>query len=39
MIVTGQVQGGVAHGIGNALFEFMKYDAARSRSPRPLRTI
>jgi carbon-monoxide dehydrogenase large subunit len=28
MIVTGQVQGGVAHGIGNALFEFMKYDAA-----------
>jgi carbon-monoxide dehydrogenase large subunit len=27
MIVTGQVQGGVAHGIGNALFEFMKYDA------------
>jgi len=28
MIVDGQVQGGVAHGIGNALFEFMKYDAA-----------
>jgi carbon-monoxide dehydrogenase large subunit len=28
MIVTGQVQGGVAHGVGNALFEFMKYDAA-----------
>jgi carbon-monoxide dehydrogenase large subunit len=27
MIVDGQVQGGVAHGIGNALFEFMKYDA------------
>jgi carbon-monoxide dehydrogenase large subunit len=27
MIVTGQIQGGVAHGIGNALFEFMKYDA------------
>src|SRR5262249_25231680 len=26
MIVDGQVQGGVAHGIGNALFEFMKYD-------------
>jgi aerobic carbon-monoxide dehydrogenase large subunit len=27
MVVDGQVQGGVAHGIGNALFEFMKYDA------------
>src|SRR5215831_7803680 len=27
MIVDGQVQGGVAHGIGNALLEFMKYDA------------
>ena len=27
MIVDGQIQGGVAHGIGNALFEFMKYDA------------
>jgi carbon-monoxide dehydrogenase large subunit len=27
LIVDGQVQGGVAHGIGNALFEFMKYDA------------
>jgi carbon-monoxide dehydrogenase large subunit len=26
MIVTGQVQGGVAHGIGNALLEWMKYD-------------
>ncbi len=26
MIVDGQVQGGVAHGIGNALFEYMKYD-------------
>ena len=26
MIVTGQVQGGVAHGIGNALFEWMGYD-------------
>jgi len=25
MIVDGQVQGGAAHGIGNALFEFMKY--------------
>jgi carbon-monoxide dehydrogenase large subunit len=25
MIVDGQVQGGVAHGIGNALFEVMKY--------------
>jgi carbon-monoxide dehydrogenase large subunit len=28
MIVDGQVQGGVAHGIGNALFEYMKYDDA-----------
>ncbi|MFL6797659.1 MAG: xanthine dehydrogenase family protein molybdopterin-binding subunit [Xanthobacteraceae bacterium] len=27
MIVDGQVQGGVAHGIGNALFEWMKYDS------------
>ena len=27
LIVDGQVQGGVAHGIGNALFEWMKYDA------------
>jgi carbon-monoxide dehydrogenase large subunit len=26
MIVDGQVQGGVAHGVGNALFEWMKYD-------------
>src|SRR5262249_17072908 len=26
MIVEGQVQGGVAHGVGNALFEWMKYD-------------
>ncbi len=26
LIVDGQVQGGVAHGIGNALLEFMKYD-------------
>jgi len=26
MIVLGQVQGGVAHGIGNALFEWMGYD-------------
>jgi carbon-monoxide dehydrogenase large subunit len=26
MIVDGQVQGGVGHGIGNALFEWMKYD-------------
>jgi carbon-monoxide dehydrogenase large subunit len=26
MIVDGQVQGGVAHGIGNALFEYMAYD-------------
>jgi aerobic carbon-monoxide dehydrogenase large subunit len=28
LIVDGQVQGGTAHGIGNALFEFMKYDSA-----------
>jgi aerobic carbon-monoxide dehydrogenase large subunit len=28
LIVEGQVQGGVAHGIGNALFERMQYDAA-----------
>ncbi len=27
LIVDGQVQGGVAHGIGNALFERMQYDA------------
>jgi aerobic carbon-monoxide dehydrogenase large subunit len=27
MMVTGQVQGGVAHGIGNALLEWMGYDA------------
>jgi carbon-monoxide dehydrogenase large subunit len=26
MIVEGQVQGGVAHGVGNAMFEWMKYD-------------
>lgn len=26
MIVDGQVQGGVAHGIGNAMYEWMKYD-------------
>ena len=28
LIVDGQVQGGVAHGIGNALFECMHYDNA-----------
>jgi carbon-monoxide dehydrogenase large subunit len=28
MIVDGQVQGGIAHGIGNALFEWMGYDDA-----------
>jgi carbon-monoxide dehydrogenase large subunit len=28
LIVDGQVQGGVAHGIGNALFEHMHYDAS-----------
>jgi len=28
MIVEGQVTGGAAHGIGNALFELMAYDAA-----------
>jgi len=28
MMVDGQVLGGVAHGIGNALFEWMGYDAA-----------
>jgi carbon-monoxide dehydrogenase large subunit len=28
MLVEGQVQGGVAHGIGNALFEWMGYDDA-----------
>src|SRR6202035_5202355 len=27
MMVAGQVQGGVAHGIGNALLEWMGYDA------------
>lgn len=27
LIVDGQIQGGVAHGIGNALLEWMKYDA------------
>jgi len=26
MVVDGQIQGGVAHGIGNALYEFMYYD-------------
>ncbi len=26
LVVDGQVQGGVAHGLGNALFEWMKYD-------------
>jgi carbon-monoxide dehydrogenase large subunit len=28
MIVDGQVHGGVAHGIGNAIFEWMGYDEA-----------
>jgi carbon-monoxide dehydrogenase large subunit len=27
LIVDGQIQGGVAHGIGNALMEFMAYDS------------
>ena len=30
LIVDGQVQGGIAHGIGNALFERMHYDAERA---------
>jgi len=34
MIVDGQVQGGVAHGVGNALLEWMRYDA----SAQPLTT-
>ena len=29
MIVDGQVHGGIAHGIGNALFEWMGYDESR----------
>ena len=28
MLVEGQVQGGIAHGIGNALYEWMGYDDA-----------
>jgi carbon-monoxide dehydrogenase large subunit len=28
MLVEGQVQGGIAHGIGNALYEWMGYDEA-----------
>ena len=28
MMVDGQVHGGIAHGIGNALFEWMGYDDA-----------
>src|SRR5262249_37666391 len=28
LIVDGQIQGGVAHGIGNALLEWMGYDAS-----------
>src|SRR5262249_35810323 len=34
LIVDGQIQGGVAHGIGNALLEWMGYDA----SAQPLTT-
>ena len=26
LIVEGQIHGGIVHGIGNALFEFMRYD-------------
>ena len=32
MIVEGQVVGGAAHGIGNALFEWMGYDAGAQPS-------
>ena len=35
VLAGGRVHGGVAHGIGNALFEWMGYDAERSPSPRP----
>ncbi|MGB6538085.1 MAG: xanthine dehydrogenase family protein molybdopterin-binding subunit [Xanthobacteraceae bacterium] len=28
MIIEGQVHGGIAHGVGNSLFEWMGYDAA-----------
>ena len=34
LIVDGQVQGGIAHGIGNALFERVQYDS----SAQPLTT-
>ncbi|MBV8323843.1 MAG: molybdopterin-dependent oxidoreductase, partial [Hyphomicrobiales bacterium] len=34
LVVDGQVQGGVAHGVGNALFEWIKYD----RDGQPLTT-
>ncbi len=29
MIVEGQIHGGIVHGIGNALYELMGYDARR----------
>ena len=28
MLVEGQIHGGIAHGIGNAMFEWMGYDAS-----------
>ena len=34
MIVDGQTHGSIAHGIGNALFEWMGYDDARPARPR-----
>ena len=33
MLVDGQVQGGIAHGIGNALYEWMGYDDAAQPVP------
>ena len=37
MMVEGQIHGGVAHGIGNALYEWMGYDDARAAGDHDVR--
>ena len=39
MMVDGQVHGGIAHGIGNALLEWMGYDDARPAGDHDLRRL
>ena len=39
MMVEGQIQGGIAHGIGNALYEWMGYDDGRPAGDHDVRRL